>query len=189
MVATVDIQEAMGSTPTWYAVTSARYCTYDNYNPGTNNPCVVPTTGYNYSYWKHHALYMYGSFTQINNIRAYTDGTIAWTLGTGGMLGVGRRDTSYHGCPANQYYPSVGTVGTTGTYLKTASTGHLWYQGQTVTMGDFASYTSAAPLTVDDTTYTSSARANSLVTQVMVASDATQGTKAAETVTFVYDEI
>jgi len=37
--------------------TDVRYCTTDAYNPVGTYPCVVPSSGTNYSYWKHHFLY------------------------------------------------------------------------------------------------------------------------------------
>lgn len=190
MAATVNVVEGNGSGPTWSTVTAARYCTTDSYNPGTANPCVVPSSGTNYSYWKHHALGLSGTFTKINNIRWYTDGTIGWTLGTGGKIVVGIRDTGDNGCPPASYDQATGTVGTTGYYMDDATNGHTYYKDQTATPADVTTYTSGSPLTVDTSDYTTTTTAtNAVVTQVLIDSDATQGEQADETFTFVYDEV
>jgi hypothetical protein len=199
MTATVSIQEGNGASVTWTTITSGRYCTTDSNAPGSNNPCVVPASGYNYSYWKHHVLAFTGTFTSISNIRWYTSGAIKtnWALGTsgtGGMLMVGVLDTptNGNGCPYGSYDQADGTAGTTGYYMKDSSNGHTYYRGQSVGVYDADSYLSASPLTVDTNTYTTSsspAISYAVVTQVKIASDATQGDKASETLTFRYDEI
>ena len=190
MVATVNVVEGNGATVTWTTITSARYCTSDTYNPGTNYPCVIPSSGYNYSYWKHHALSISGTFTQVSNIKWYTDGTIGWTLGTGGEVRVGIRDTGDNGCPPANYQQATGTQGTTGYAIEDATNGHAYYNTQTTPTAPVTNYTSASPLTVDSNTYTSATTATyAVVTQVKIASDATQGAQSAETFTFRYDEI
>jgi hypothetical protein len=195
MTATVAIQEGNGASVTWTTITSGRYCTTDSYNPGSNNPCVVPASSFNYSYWKHHVLSFSGIGTSISNIRWYTSGAVKtnWTLGTGGMLLVGVLDTptNGNGCPAASYQQAAGTAGTTGYYIKdaTGSNGHAYYKSQTSGVADADSYTSASPLTVDTSTYTTTGISFAVVTQVKIYSDATQGDKASETLTFRYDEI
>jgi len=191
MGATVNIQEGNGASVTWTTITAGRYCTEDAYNPGTTDPCVVPDSGLNYSFWKHHSLSIGGSYTQITNIRWYTDGAIGWTLGTNGLLGVGLRDSGDNGCPAANYQQALGTVGTTGYYLKDNTNGHAYYKGQTAGPGNAQNYTAGSPLTIDNTTtYTGTVTATkSCVSQVIIDTDATQGTQAAETFTFKWDEI
>ncbi len=191
MTATVSIQEGNGASPTWSTITTGRYCTTDAYNPGDNNPCVVPSAGFHYSYWKHHRLNFSGTFTKISNIRWFTSGSIKtnWTLGTGGMLQVAVRDTGDNGCPSANYAQAVGTQGTTGTNLKDASAGHAYYKSQTADPADADSYTSASPLTIDTTEYTSAGQSKSVVTQVKIATDAIQGDKPNESLTIRYDEI
>lgn len=189
MAATVDVQEGNGSSVSWTTVTAPRYCTADNNNPGTANPCVVPSAGSYYSYWKTHSLALSGSFTKINNIKWYTDGTIAWDLGTGGKVVVGVRDTGDNGCPVASYDQATGTGGTTGDYMDDGTNGHTYYKDQTATPADVTDYTSGSVLSVDSTDYTSAGTTKAVVTQVKLATDATQGAKSAETFTFRYDEI
>ena len=77
MVATVNVQEYNGASPgVATVITQGRYCTMDSYNPGLSNPCVVPSAGLNYSYWKTHNVAFSGDFTQISNIRWYTSGNV-----------------------------------------------------------------------------------------------------------------
>jgi len=190
MAATVEVVEGNGATPTWTVITSARYCTSDTYNPGTNYPCVVPSSGQNYSYWKHHALKLSGTFTKITNIKWYTDGTISWDLGTNGKVVVGIRDSGDNGCPPASYDQATGTEGTTGDYMADSTNGHSYYKDQTASPADVTNYTSSSPLDVDSTEYTSATDATkAVVTQVIIDTDATQGAKSAETFTFRYDEI
>jgi len=189
MAATINVEEWTGVTPDKNTITSARYCTEDNHNPGTDNPCVVPSSGFNYSYWKHHALAISGTFTKVNNIRWYTDGTIGWTLGTDGKLLVGIRDAGDNGCPEASYEQSAGTQGTTGYYMDDGTNGHDYYKDQTAEPADATDYTSASPLTIDSTDYTTADSADAVVTQVKIDDDATQGDQDNETFTFIYDEI
>ena len=194
MTATVEIREANGvaAAMTFTALTSARYSTSDSATPGTNNPIPIPTSNFNYSYWKHQGLYMHGAFTQIDNIRWYTDGDIGWNYGTSGALYVGLCSgtdkgvwTSNNIAPLTQYMQASGTVGTTGTSI-TASGGH----GQASGWAKASDYTVGSPLQVDSTTHTTSGDISKLlVTQVAIDDDATQGTQTAETVTMRYDEI
>jgi hypothetical protein len=191
MTATVVVQEANGAGPTWTTITQGRYCTRDSHNPGDNDPCVVPPSGNNYSYWKHHRLYFSGTFTKINNIRWFTSGNIKtnWNLGTGGMLLVALRDSGDNGCPAGSYEIAAGTQGTTGNYLKDPTNGHDYYKSQTANPTDADTYTSASPLTIDTADYTAEGGSDAVVTQVKIATDAIQGDKPNETLTFRYDEI
>jgi len=191
MTATVNVEEGNGAGPTWTVITSGRYCTRDSYNPGDNDPCVVPSAGNNYSYWKNHRIAFSGTFTKILNIKWYTSGSVAsnWDLGTGGVLCVGIRDSGDNGCPTGSYQQAAGTQGTTGNYMDHAVNGHAYYKDQTATPADADSYTSASPLTIDSTEYTVAGSSKHVVTQVKLATDAVQGDKANETMTWLYDEI
>ena len=190
MVATVTVREAVSDGPTYYTITSARFCTTDMYNPESTYPCVVPDAGFNYSYWKHFQLYFEDTFTNIDNIRIYSDGTIDWSLGTGGGVFIGVQDTGDSGCPSAEYEQSAGTEGTTGYSIMDETYGHDHYSDQDPGVVDVTSYTSGSTLTLDSTDYTSAGDASYFaVMQVKIADDATQGTKAAETITFLYDEI
>ena len=191
MTATVSIKEANGAGPTLTVITQGRYCTEDGYNPGDSNPCVVPASGVNYGYWKHHALNISGSFTKVNNIRWFTSGNIKtnWSLGTGGMLLVAIKSSGDNGCPSANYDQATGTQGETGDYLKDPSNGHTYYRGETANPADADGYTSASPLTIDTTDYAAPAVSKYVVTQPKIASNATQGDKPNETLTYRYDEI
>lgn len=108
MVATVNVVEANGATPTWTTVTNVRFQTKDQYTNDFNYPLRIPSSGYYYSYWKSIALDLSGTFTTINNVKHYSDETISWTLGTDG--GVFRGDT---GLADGSYDQATGTEGTT----------------------------------------------------------------------------
>lgn len=190
MVATADVQEATGAGPTLDTVTNARYCTADNYNPGTDNPIVIPAASFNYSYWKSHCLTFTGTYTKINNIRLYCDGTITWTWGTSGELRIGARDTGDYGCPSGSYDQATGTPGTTGDDVET----HTYYVGQTNKSDPITDFTSpGSECDIDTATdYTSPPDSSFYaVTQVKVdtaANGATPGQQTAETLTWLYDE-
>jgi len=194
MVATVNVNEYNGSGPTATVITQGRYCTMDSYNPGLSNPCVVPTADFNYSFWKSHNIAFSGDFTQISNIRWYTSGSVRtnWALGTNGGLFVGVKSTGDNGCPVASYDQAAGTTGTTGYDIDNVTNGHTYYKSGTSNHAvpvDADTYVSGSTLLIDSTAYTSADVSNLVVTQVKIATDATQGDKAAETLTFRYDEI
>jgi len=193
MVATVTVHEWNGATPDSTQISAARLCTKDMYNPGTTYPCVIPAAGTYYSYWKHICLNLAGSFTQINNVRIYTDGSLGWTLGTGGQVIIGQRDDPEgdggHGCPVGSYEIATGTQGTTGYQLKDGTNGHDYYKSEAAAVASLFSFTSGSPCTIDSANHTSAEDTKAAVIQGEIKTDATQGTMAAETVTLVYDEI
>lgn len=198
MVATVIVNENNGGTDGNPATvtqvdgiganngTDVRFCTADAYAPVAANPCVVPTADFNYSYWKQLSLGISGSFTTVNNICAYTDGTIGWSCGTGGGLFFGTRVSGDNGVPMDASYEiATGTPGTTGDTMLTA-------HARCATGGGVAlasDYTSGASLLLDSTDYSAAAESNALLCQVKLFTDATQGTAVHETVTITYDEI
>lgn len=192
MTATVVIEEGNGASVTWTELpaSTGRYCTTDAYNPGSTYPCVVPSASNYYSYWKHTRMAFSGTFTSLSNFRWYTSGNIktAWGLGSGALL-VAKRDSGDHGCPAANYMQAGGTQGTTGDYLKDGTNGHDYYKGQTVEPADADTCTSGSPLTFDSSTYSSAGATKSVVTQLKLATNTTQGDKANETFTIRYDEI
>ena len=189
MAATVTVVEATDAGPNWNTVTAIRFCTADEHNPGTSYPIPIPAAGNSYSYWKSVALNLAGEFTKINNVRFYCDGTIAWTMGTGGYVRVGTRDAGDCGCPDGDYEQSAGTEGTTGYALEDGDNGHDYFKGQTNPEDDVTDFTSGAPMTVDSTDHTEAERTKHVVLQVKIADDATQGDQANETFTWKYDEI
>lgn len=198
MVATVIINESNGGTDGTpgattrvdgqgaNAGTDVRFATTDAYNPIATYPCVVPSSSFNYSYWKHLSLGISGTFTTVNNICAYTDGTIGWTCGTGGGLFFATRDAGDNGVPMNASYEvATGTEGTTGNSMLTD-------HARVATGGNVAlasNYTSGSSLLLDSTDYSAADESNALLCQVKIFTDATQGTQADEQLFWTYDEI
>lgn len=181
MAATVNVAEGNGATPTWTDITSARFCTADNYNPGTSYPIPIPDSGTKYSYWKSHRLEFTGTFTQIDNIKIYTDGTLGWT---GCTAKAGDTDVSFTppiGLADGSYVVASGTEGDTGDVITTHT--------NIASSADLFGYTSSTPLTVDTAAYTSAGNSKHAVLQLEVTSTASSGTQAAETITWEWDEI
>lgn len=169
MAATISVKEVNGSgagTPT--TVTAIRFCTADNYNPGTSYPLIKPSTGTNYSYVKW--LYLNADTspgTIINNIKFFTDGDIGWT------------GITVYGGISDTYTQSTGTEGTTGTHDTALTT-------------DISDYTSASPL--DFTTDHIDNPATGKITRYLklqadITNAAPGGVTASETLYFQYDEI
>lgn len=195
MPATVIIQEINGSPPVYTergtGAIAARYCTNDVVNPGLNYPIPIPTSGFNYSYWKSHCLDLSGTFTKINNIKWYSQGNPTWTFGTGGEVRVGIRDSGDNGCPNGSYAPAIGTVDVSGVPIE-AVNGHPYYRTQGTPTAKIGNYTISTPLIVDTTDYTSASKTKHVVTQVKVdtaANGASQGEQSDITLTFQWDEI
>ena len=188
-VAECGVQEINGvPTGTFTDLTSARYCTNDDSAPGLVNPIPIPVAGFNYSFWKSHVLVMSGTFTQIGNIRWYTDGTIQWSGGTSGVLHVGKTFSGDYGANiSSNYTQASGTVGITGWFM---ISGHSLYQLSGMTTVLATSSVVGNPYVIDSNSYMNEgARSKAVVTQMAVDTNAIQGTKPAETITFRYDEI
>ena len=186
LTATAEVQEANGAGPAYNAITNARFSTSDVYNPGTSNPLPIPAAGLTLSYWKSICLQFTGTFTSIDNIRHYCDGSLVWALGTSGGMVRGNRDAGDHGCPPGSYDQATGTPGTTGDDVET----HSFYSGQTTKSADLESDVAPNGATIDSNAYTSADdRCYFVVLQMIVDTDATQGTLATETFTWKYDEI
>ncbi len=186
MVASTGIYEITGpaAIPVFTQLTSSRYSLSDNVTPGIANPIIIPSNGVNYSYWKHQVLNFTGTFTTIDNIRWYTDGSVGWNVGASGKLMVAMMSGGAVGAPVAQYVNASGNA-TTGVWVLS---GHTYYANTSGKIGNAGSFTISFPLLVDSTQYLASGYSKVLVTQVAVATDATQGTQTPETVTFQYDE-
>jgi len=189
--ATVEIKQLTGAGPTATAVTTPRLSTSDSAAPGTANPIPILADGLSYSYWMSLQLTItaMNDATLLNNHKFYSDGTIGWTLGTGGKLVVGLRDSGDNGCPAASYDQAGGTEGTTGYDMEDDTNGHAYYKGQDPETGEVEDYTSAAPLTVDSGDHEEAEAFKHVVLQAKVADDATRGAQSAETLTFRWDEV
>lgn len=165
----------------------------------TTNPIVIPSSGFYYSYWKAVCLGLSGTYTNITNIRHYGTGSNpSWNYGTSGELRRGARDSGDQGCPAANYQVATGAnsgaghaAGTSGDAIEDGTYGHVYYNAQTTPTIAIGSVhdTAASPMIVDNTTtYTGTIYTKAVVLQAKVASNATQGTQTAYTLTWAYDE-
>lgn len=202
MAATVTIYEANGGTDgtpgtktrvdgqTANDGTDVRFCCADAYNDVAVHPCIIPSAGFNYSFWKQ--LYLNiatgTGFTTINNVNFYTDGTIGWTCGTGGGLYVGTRTAGDNGVPMDASYEVATGDSTSG---NTMLTDHARCAvGGSVALA--SGYTSGATLLLDSTDYSAADEANAVLLQVKIdttVNSAVRGTQSDETLYMTYDEI
>lgn len=188
MSATVNIVCAYGGSngnPTYTgALTQFKFRSDDDpANTDNTAPIRKPTSGQNYSYWIHMCLDISGTFTQVSNIKAYTDGTLGWSLGTNGDWKVGLKASAPHGLSASEYIKATGTQGETGDELNPTNHPNI------SSTASFFSYTNANKLSVDDSTYTSATKSKMIVIQAVVDSDATAGVYSGENITWEWDEI
>ena len=189
MPVTVVVSEATGVTPDFNEVTEVRFNNDDNHAPVLATPCVIPSAGFNYSYWKHLFLSISGAYARINNVQFYTDGASGYNLGTGGDVFVGVRDAGDNGCPDGSYERSAG-AGDTGYWMDDGTNGHDYYKAQVATPASAFDYTSVASLEIDTANYDNVAdRTDGVVLQAKVDTDATRGAQAAESCWLSFDEI
>ncbi len=176
-------------SPTKAVVTTVRFHSSDSNAADIATPVLIDTVA-RYSYWKSVALRVNGTFTQVDNFRHYTDGTIGWTLGTAGALNRGNRDSGDHGCPEASFEAATGTSGTSGDALDDVTNGHSYYNGQSTPTSDMSNDTSASPATIDTTAITvAGTDTKHIVMQVITDTDGTNGVQSAETLTWKCDEI
>ena len=150
MTAIVQIHEANGAGPVHTQVdgqhlndgTDVRFATTDAVAPVATYPCVIPSSGFYYSYWKHLFLNIATGtgFTTINHIRFYTDGGISWTCGAGGGLFVGVKSgpdaTIQSGVVMDtDYEQATGVEGTTGHAIDDITNGHTDFTSQGLAWG------------------------------------------------------
>lgn len=163
MAATVQIVEKNGATPTLTDKTSGtvRFKNADNATVDTANPMVKPASGTDYSFEKWLRFNVSaGTYTEITNIKAYTDGA----NGLGAGVGLFAKAVPAYATP---------TEGTATTGYTNAFT-----------------YTSAAPLTLGAGPFTATGeKGDHLVMLLTVDSTAPGGVTPAETLTFSWDEI
>lgn len=177
MAATVQIREKNGAGQTATDKTSAtiRFKKADNATVDLNNPLVVPTSATEYSYQKWLRLYIAsGTFTQVSNLRAFTDGAAGY--GTGVKL--------WFATASAYATPAIPSTAQDPPQLSAAP------------MTNAFNYTSGAPLDMDDLNtgpFDSSGLpkdiGNYLVAVMEVETTASQGVKPAESISFVFDEI
>ncbi len=163
MAATVQLIEKNGAGGTGTDKTSGniRFKNADDSTVDLNNPMVVPTSGTDYSFEKWLRMNVTGgTYTQITNVKAYSDG--ANGLGTG--VGLYAKAVTSYATPAEA----------------TATTGYT----------DFFSYTSGSALSLGAGPFTGTGeKGDHLVMIMTVASTASNGVTPSETVTLAWDEI
>ena len=163
MPATVELIEKNGAGGTGTNKTSGtiRFKQADNATVDLLNPIPVPPSGTAYSFNKMLRLNVTGgSYSQITNIRAYSDGTN--NLGTG--IGVFARATASYAQPTQA----------------SATTGYT----------DLFSFTEGSPLSLGAGPFTSTGeKGDHLDMLATVASTATGGLKTGDSVNVRWDEI
>lgn len=163
MSATVQIIEknGAGGTPTDKTSGTVRFKNADDSTVDLNNPMVVPGAGTDYSFEKWLRMNVTGgSYSQITNVRAYSDG--ANGMGTG--VGLYAKAVTAYATPVEA----------------TSTSGYA----------DFFGYTSGSPLTLGAGPYTSTGeKADHLVMICTVSSTASGGITPSETLTLAWDEI
>lgn len=162
-----------------------RFKTADDATIDNQNPIPIPSGAAINSFWKQIYLKVTGgSFTQIDNVKFYTDGG---GFGTGITTFVGNQLPVKNSGSNSGYVVATGTAGTSGNAMVAS---HGGISAQT----DAFTFTSGSPLAITISEAGSLMNAtgettNYLVTQMNVASSAGPGNLADETWTYQYDEI
>ena len=162
MAATVTIVEknGAGGTQTDKTGGTVRFKNADNSTVDLNNPMVKPNSGSDWSFEKWLRANVAGTYTQITNLAAYTDGSSG--LGTG--VNLWGKATATYATPAEG----------------TASTGYA----------NMFTYTSGAPLSLGAGPFTGTGeKGDHLVMLCEVTSAASGGLTPSETLTLAWDEI
>jgi hypothetical protein len=194
MVATVAVFFDFGGsngTPATEQDTSSlgppnlRFKTADDATIDNQNPIPIPSGTAINSFWKQIYLKVTGgTFTQIDNVKFYTDGG---GFGTGITTYVGDQLPVKNSGANTGYVVATGTTGTSGDAMVAS---HAGISAQT----DAFSFTSGSPLSITISEAgglmnATNETTNYLVTQMNVASTAGPGNLADETWTYQYDEI
>ncbi len=194
MVATVKVFYDFGGTdgnPATQQDTSSlgppnlRFKTNDNATIDNADPIPIPASGNIDSYWKQVYLKCTGgTFTQIDNVKFYTDGS---GFGTGITTNVGSQLPTHNSGSNAGYEVATGSAGASGTEMVGA---HAGLSAKSDAFGK----TSGSPLAVTISEAgglinASGESTNYLVFQMNVASNAGPGNLSDETWTFQYDEI
>ena len=162
-----------------------RFKTADDATIDNQNPIPIPSGTAINSFWK--SIYLKvtaGTFTQIDNVKFYTDGG---GFGTGITTYLGDQLPVKNSGANTGYVIATGTTGTSGDAMVTS---HAGISAQT----DAFTFTSGSPMTITISEAGGLMNAigettNYLVTQMNVASTAGPGNLADETWTYQYDEI
>jgi hypothetical protein len=163
VAATVQIIEknGAGGTPTDKTSGTIRFKNADNSTVDLVNPMVMPTSGTDFSYEKWLRMNVTGgTYSQITNVRAYSDGGNG--LGTG--VGLFAKAVASFATPAEA----------------TSTSGYT----------DFFTYTSGSSLSLGAGPFTSTGeKGDHCVMILTVADTASGGLTASETLTMAWDEI
>jgi hypothetical protein len=197
MAAVVAINQATGAGPAYAVVDDGanplRFCNADTHDPGLATPLVIHASGvgnFNYSYWVSLFLDITGTYTRINNVRFYSDGTIGWALGTGGKLVVAIMDAGDNGLPVVSYDQAAGTGDSGYAINLVGANGHQYYNAQVAEAALVSAYTSGATLLIDSSNHDNvEEKTKGVVLQVKVDGDATHGEMADEGLVLIRDEI
>jgi hypothetical protein len=180
MAATVIINELNGAAPgtkTDKTSGAVRFKNADDAGVDLNDPLVVPASGQEYSFEKWLRLEITGgTFTQISNLRAYSDG--ANSFGTGIKL--------WYAVSGAYIQPVVPDQGDDPPQSAAAGS-------PVEPMSDFFGATQGSPIDLDAVNtgpFTGTGDIGDFLALVMeVEPTASQGVLSAETLTFAYDEI
>jgi hypothetical protein len=172
MVATVILNEKNGAGETATAKTSAtvRFKNADNATDDANDPLVIPSSNREYSYEKWvRAEVTGGTYTNITNVRFYTDGANGYNTGI------------------KLWATTDATYSTPATPTETDDPPHH----DAVDMTDAFTYTSGSSLTLGAGPYTGNGEIGDYLVMVMeVETTATvSGNSGNETMTISYDEV
>ncbi|MHC4397456.1 MAG: hypothetical protein ACYS1A_17585 [Planctomycetota bacterium] len=173
MAATVQNWYYNGAGPSGAQATNLRFKLADNNTQDANNPCVKPAAGTNRSWWK--CIKLYASVapdTAINNVKIYSDGSLAWT---GCTVQVGDETQAT--------YRQATTGGAdTGTELVAGYT-------EITAKTSLFTYTSGAVKDVSGSIGATTGNITDyVVLQLDIGTSAVGGAQAAETITWRYDE-
>lgn len=174
MAATCNIREWNGASgsPAYTNKDSGtvRFQAADRQNDDATNPLVIPTSNRTYSFNKWLRFYIAsGTFTNITNVQAYTDGANGYSTGVKLWAAT---DSAYDtpAAPVNTNDPP---------------------QHDAVGMTDAFSYTSGSPVTLGAGPYTTTGDAGDFLVMVMEVETTatTSGSTGNETLTVSYDEV
>jgi len=175
MAATVATYYYNGVGGSGAAATNVRFKLADDNTQDANNPCVKPAAGTNLSFWKVIALYCtVAPDNGINNVKLYSDGTLAWT-----------GCTVYVGDETPAAYSQATGAGDSGDAMIANYGGGGVITAQT----DSFSYTSGASKSITGSIAAATGKiTNYVVVQLSIGTTAVGGAQAAETITWQYDE-
>jgi len=178
MAAAVQTQYYNGAGPADAQATNLRFKLADDNTQDTNNPCVKPAAGTNYSAWKAICLYCAGTApdNDIDNIKIYTDGTLGWT---GCTVEVGDEDVALASYDQATGSGDSWDIMTDHTSITGTSSLFAYTSGSTRAVAEEAAW--STPGTNEPIT-------KQIILQLNVGSTAVGGNQAAETITWMYDE-